>query len=365
MSGADWVNKRVRGLDSTDLHAFNKAINERIAHELADGPVLPDLTPATDQLPEYLLGLGYNDRPYEGLSTGLDDFDHLIGGLNKFVLLAARAGVGKSTLAVQLALGAIQSAEVPVLFYSFEMARRDVFTMMLQNLRRGTSYSLTRKEIILAGNKPISTASSDAITEASGALQELSSMLYVVDATDGNPTLDRVAADISRVKEAHGSETVLVIVDSVQDLVHVGAAGATAAEAETAQQIVEIQQATDATFLAISQKAKGGNFDDPYAAVLGSVSLIHKPTAVVELLSVYDLLRQVKDRDLARTYTKLAELSDVPNPVIARVIKGRNNGTGHVPLMHYGKYGYFEVGKVRDFDVNPEGSLYDLNAFGS
>lgn len=356
----DFIQSQVNGWTPDRVEQYYKAINQRIARELQEPPIEPPLTPASNQMSEFLLSLGYGDKPYEGIATGIKEFDNLIGGLNKFVLLAARAGVGKSTLAIQIALGALQHSEVPILFYSFEMSRHDIFAMMMQNLTRTMDYHLTRKEIVLHGNKPINSNSGNAISEAATMLQDLSPDLYVIDATDGDPTTSRIETDIDRIKEQTGKEDVLVVIDSLQDLVEVGSAGATSAEAVLAQHIVEIQQSTKATFLAISQKAKGGTFDDPYAGVLGSVSLIHKPTAVVELLSVYDLIRQVKDRELVKTYTRLADTSDIANPVIARVIKGRNNGHGHVALMHYGPHGYFEVGRVPDFDVNTETSLYDL-----
>ena len=94
-----------------ELHGWNAAINARIADRLQD----PDYStanpvyPVTANLDDYLASLGDGSRPYEGLSTGLDAIDHLIGGLNRFTLLAARAGTGKSTLAVQMSLGSIQT----------------------------------------------------------------------------------------------------------------------------------------------------------------------------------------------------------------------------------------------------------------
>ncbi len=356
-----YVESFISRLNSDDeLAEANKLISAKIAAQLVNGPVERPLAPAADHMTDYLLSLGYGDKPYEGLATGLDEFDHLIGGLNRFVLLAARAGTGKSTLAIQLGLGALQTAGTPMLFYSYEMQRRDVYTMMLQNLTRMADYHLTRKEIILHGNNAISTDSANAIKAASDVLQELGDRIWVIDATDGEPSTSHMAEDIERVRAETGSKEVLVIVDSIQDLVQVGSAGSTAAEAELAQHMVEIQQATNATILAISQKSKGGSFEDPYAGILGSVSMMHKPTAVVDLASVYDLIRQIKDGDAKRTYQKLAELSDVPNPVIATVLKGRNNGHGHVNLKFYGRYGYFEPGRIHDFDANTETSIYDL-----
>lgn len=355
---SDWIADKVRGLTQVDLHRFNKAINARIAEGLTTDA--PNPLTATNDLAGYLSDLGDGTNSLEGLRTGIDELDHLIGGINRFTLLAARAGTGKSTLAVQMALGVIATG-VPVLYYSYEMPRRDVITMALQNLRRGHTTALTRSDIILRGRTTYEPQQA-ALQEAAAALSELGGSLYIVDAAMGEPSLDRMRGDIERVEQTHGAKP-LVIIDSIQDLVKPGNAGATSAEAETAQQIVELQMETEATILAISQKAKGNNLDDPYSAVLGSVSLIHKPNCIFELIGVHDLIRGLKDADLIHTYRKLADASDIPRPVIARVIKGRFNGTGHVSLKHYGRYSYFEPGRIHDYDVNPDGSIYDLNAF--
>lgn len=320
-----------------------------------------NIKPASEFLQEYRLGLGDGSRSIEGLSTGCDEIDHLIGGLNRFVLMAARAGTGKSTLAIQIALGTAAIEGVPVIYYSFEMSRANIFTMMMQNLRRGTGKYFTRNEVVLRGNSqslPADTLA--AINESFNALSEIAANFYVVDTSDGSADLERIEKDIRVVTESHKIPP-LVIIDSIQDLVKPDNSGATIAEAITAQKIVELQQSTNATFLAISQKSKGGNIDDPYAGVLGSVAMIHKPTTVVELRGVHDLIRQVKDQYIAGNYRKLADSSDIPRPVVMSVLKGRNNGYGNVVLKHYGKFSYFETGKITDYN-NGETSLYDLNS---
>lgn len=311
-------------------------------------------------LDTYSASLGDGSRQFEGLATGMPTIDHLIGGLNRFVLLAARAGAGKSTLAIQMALGAHTAEGVPVIYYSFEMKRDNVITMILQTFRAAHEYKLTRNEIVLNGNSPISSASALAITESTTALKELGGSFYIIDSSDGDPSLERIETDIAFVMSKHGGVAPLVIIDSIQDLVKPDTNGVTQAEAVAVQKIVEIQQNTNATFLTISQKAKGASIDDGYSSVLGSVSLIHKPTTVIELIGVYDLLKAVKDQSRLSIYRKLADNSSVPNPVVLNVIKGRNNGYGRIPLKHYGKYSYFETGRIADFNTE-EGNLYNLN----
>lgn len=317
-------------------------------------------TPLTTDFEDYLASLGDGSRTIEGLRTGIESIDHLIGGLNRFVLMAARAGTGKSTLAIQIALGVAATENIPILYYSFEMDRSDIYTMMMQNLRRDHNYKLTRNEIVLNGRNPgTSQATKLAIQQSAKEMIEIGKKFHVISAHDGDPSIEQIERGIIHIKKTF-DQAPLVVIDSIQDLVKPDQGGATQAEALVAQKIVELQQATSATFLAISQKAKGSNIDDPYAGVLGSVAMIHKPTAVVELRGVHDLIRAVKDTKAASDFRKCADLSDIPRPVVMSVLKGRNNGYGHAVLKHYGRYSYFEEGRIPDYDVG-QISLYDIN----
>ena len=70
-----------------------------------------------------------------GLSTGLFDLDHKINGLNKsdLLLIAARPGMGKTSLALNIALNVAKSTEKTVAFFSLEMSREQLATRLLSN----------------------------------------------------------------------------------------------------------------------------------------------------------------------------------------------------------------------------------------
>ena len=70
-----------------------------------------------------------------GLSTGLHDLDRKINGLNKsdLLLIAARPGMGKTSLALNLALNVAKSTDKTVAFFSLEMSREQLATRLLSN----------------------------------------------------------------------------------------------------------------------------------------------------------------------------------------------------------------------------------------
>ena len=70
-----------------------------------------------------------------GLSTGLFDLDRKINGLNKsdLLLIAARPGMGKTSLALNIALYVAKTTEKTVAFFSLEMSREQLATRLLSN----------------------------------------------------------------------------------------------------------------------------------------------------------------------------------------------------------------------------------------
>ena len=68
-----------------------------------------------------------------GLSTGLPDLDRMLLGLNKsdFILIAARPGMGKTSIALNIALHVALVLKKTVAFFSLEMSREQLVTRLL------------------------------------------------------------------------------------------------------------------------------------------------------------------------------------------------------------------------------------------
>ena len=83
-----------------------------------------------------LTELSESGSDISGLSTGLRDLDKFINGLNKsdLVLLAARPGMGKSSMALNLALNvAKKNPKKTVAFFSLEMSKQQLVTRLISN----------------------------------------------------------------------------------------------------------------------------------------------------------------------------------------------------------------------------------------
>ena len=169
--------------------------------------------PITADLEHYKAQLGDGTKEFRGLSTGYDYIDKLISGLDRFILLAGRSGAGKTTLALQLGLGALEQG-TPLVVYSFEMSRYEIITKLLQTTAKG----LFTNTIELRGNAPDLEPEYKTLLEQSlQTLNRVGERLFIKDAGGGIPRLlppskdeykdkrPSIYDDIEQVKKLTGS----------------------------------------------------------------------------------------------------------------------------------------------------------------
>ena len=82
-----------------------------------------------------LTELAETGNTFPGLSTGLRDLDQKINGLNKsdLILIAARPGMGKTSMALNIALNVAKKTDVTVAFFSLEMSREQLAMRLIAN----------------------------------------------------------------------------------------------------------------------------------------------------------------------------------------------------------------------------------------
>ena len=81
---------------------------------------------------------------FPGIATGLPDLDRMILGLNKaeLILIAARPGMGKTSIALNMALHAAMSLKKTVVIFSLEMSREQLVSRLLSRAALIPSQSL-------------------------------------------------------------------------------------------------------------------------------------------------------------------------------------------------------------------------------
>jgi replicative DNA helicase len=113
---------------------FNQT--ERALYQAADrggGYNVSHLREFKEEFIDYLKAAQANKGGVTGLISGFKNFDELTGGLKggQLIILAARPGVGKTTLALNMAANAALRGNAPVLFFSLEMSRLELFLRLV------------------------------------------------------------------------------------------------------------------------------------------------------------------------------------------------------------------------------------------
>jgi replicative DNA helicase len=183
-------------LDRAEQSVF--AVSER---RIGDGltPIDPLLAPAIEMAEE----LNRQGSEVTGLSTGFRDLDRKLAGLHptNLLIVAARPGMGKSTLALNIAQN-VAIADEPVAIFSLEMSREEVVTRMLCSLGRIDSQKLRTGRLTEADFTKMSNAASVLYKKP----------IYVDDSP--SLTVTEIRAKCRRMRRRPGLS--LVVVDYLQ-----------------------------------------------------------------------------------------------------------------------------------------------------
>lgn len=185
-----------QALDSAEAEVF--AVAER---RLGEGlePVGPMLKAALEKIE----ALGDAGGAVTGTPTGFHELDQILAGLHpeNLVVVAARPGMGKSTLAINIAAN-IADHKKPVALFTLEMSREEVVHRLLASLAGVDASKIKTGQLDVDRWRKLSQASSK--------LYEMP--FYVDDSHDLNVT--SIRAKCRRLKRKGGLE--LVVVDYLQ-----------------------------------------------------------------------------------------------------------------------------------------------------
>jgi len=181
---------------------------ESLVFEVAERRVSESMVRVSDALQstlDQLEALYDSTGDITGVPTGYTDLDHLLLGLqpSNLVVVAARPGAGKTSLALGAAANVAMQARRPVLFFSMEMGTLE----LTKRLLAGEAHVDARR--LQTGNIP--EADWTRLSHAVGRLAE--APLFI----DDNPhcTVMEMRAKARRTKARHG-DLGLVVVDYLQ-----------------------------------------------------------------------------------------------------------------------------------------------------
>jgi len=144
------------------------------------------------------------DGELTGVPTGFRDLDGLTNGLHagQMIIVAARPGMGKSTLALDFCRYASIHANMPSIFFSLEMSRSEIAMRLL------SAEASVKLQHMRTGK--VSDEDWQKIARTQGDIAE--APLYIDDSP--NMTLVEIRAKCRRLKQKHGLK--LIVIDYLQ-----------------------------------------------------------------------------------------------------------------------------------------------------
>jgi len=144
-----------------------------------------------------------NQNEMIGLPTGIKDLDKILGGLQrgKFILVAGRPGMGKSSLVLQVAKTAIQKRRANVLYFSLEMMGEELVERLVSS-ETGIDSDFMRGKKLDSQN----------FVAIENAIQNISSWPLEID--DRTQNIEAIRARVMSYRFKYGLD--LVIIDYVQ-----------------------------------------------------------------------------------------------------------------------------------------------------
>jgi replicative DNA helicase len=210
---------------------FDQLPEETVATE-SEKKIKENLKPSSDYLGDYFKSLGKGEKELLGVETGIPSLDERTFGLRGLIVLGGPPKMGKTSFALQLAYEACLRG-TPILFYSLEMTKYQLFTRILSRIAE-----INYVDILLKGglyldkgsqNKNIlgedvddfnglpTQAQVQKLLDAGNSLKYIAPKFYIREQGDaGEINFESLRREINFIKTEYKTDKVLVIVDHLQ-----------------------------------------------------------------------------------------------------------------------------------------------------
>ena len=280
-----------------------------------------------------------NQQEYTGLRTGFPWLDDITSGLQvgDLIVLAARPGVGKTSMAINIieyALTHMEQTKAPTIMFSMEMSSTQVVQRFLS--------SLSSIHLNVMRNGKLSSSDWDKLQNAAKRIQ---GMQHLYIDTRGVLDVGMVRHRVRRVKNLHKNSPALIVVDYLQLM---GAASSIGAREENRNQ--EISRITR------SLKGIAKEFECPVLLLSQLSRQGQQAKRKPALIDLRDSGAIEQDADIVLFLHQKDEGLPPPNQgqreVELIIAKHRNGEIGHRMLNFHGPRTRFTEATLEDYDNN-------------
>jgi replicative DNA helicase len=262
-----------------------------------------------------------NKQEYTGITTGFSELDFLTGGFNpsEFVIIGARPSIGKTALALNMAIHAAMKKKVPTAFFTLEMS--DISLMM----RILSSESSVDSKSIRSGNLKTSE-----LANIYNTMEKLyDAQLYMVDQSNM-----RLLDLRSQARRLRANQKVGIIFIDYITLITLDDSRLKPYEqiSEISRSLKSLARELDIPIVVLSQLTREAEKDRPNLANIRASGAIEQDADLVIFLN--------RKREADKKNGVEVNSSD---PIEAELIlaKNRNGPTGKVNLLFLPKFAKF------------------------
>jgi replicative DNA helicase len=299
-----------------------------IAEKKREGDLVP-VSELMNRTLDLLDKMKANTTGVTGVATGFIGLDQLLTGFHggELLILAARPGIGKTSLAMNMAMNIALDKQAPraVGIFSLEMPADQLLMRLLASQAR---VDMKR----LRGGR-LSRGDEEKFSDVANML--FNAPLYIDD-TGGLSPFD-LRAKARRLKQKH-AQLGLLVIDYLQLMHQKGKVESRQLEiAEISRSLKQLAKELDVPILALSQlnrKVEERKDSKPMLSDLRESGAIEQDADVVMFIH-----REQKDGEEG---SAPEQSSSLPIPVELVVAKQRNGPTGDIPLLFQGQYTRFE-----------------------
>ncbi|MCL2112054.1 MAG: replicative DNA helicase [Clostridiales bacterium] len=324
------IQQSISGEDDADVvldFAEREILEIGQREQRADYSAISDVVKANIERMEELSTLAAGDLT--GLTTGFTRLDRMTLGLQKsdLIILAARPGEGKTSLALNIALNAALKADAVVMIFSLEMSKPSLGLRMLSTQAEVDSTP------IRSGKAIKDSASAARIGEAA---QELAEAKIFIDDTPGIQ-ISEIKNKCRRLKSQEGRLD-LIIVDYLQ-LMDMGGSAKHSSRPENRQQEIatltrmlkQLARDMDSPVLVLSQLSRAIEARSGRKPVLSD---LRESGAIEQDADIVMFIHREDDKDDG----------EGPDANLTRqliIAKHRNGETGSVTMRWLGQFTKF------------------------
>jgi replicative DNA helicase len=274
--------------------------------------------------------LSKSDKEFTGTTTGFSDLDWKTGGLQPghFVIIAARPGMGKTSLALNIAqsVGIRERDAEPVLIFSLEMSRQDLTMRVLSSLSRINADKFRFPKKIR----------DDDWAPLASAMDQLKNARVYLDDTAAVSVIE-VRGKARRLKRKENGRLGLVIVDYLQLMRGGGRYDSREQEiADISRSLKSLSKELQAPVLALSQLNRQPEKREdkrPTMADLRESGSIEQDADLVILL--YETTEDEFKENRITRFPKMMEadgktVENTTSNITVSIVKNRNGPTGRI-----------------------------------